>query len=177
MAPPLQVEAKDVGPGGRLGEVDEEGSILREPALRHNVPVTRYESLEHTADTGVIAFGSTREELFENAAYGLFDLMYGLESLAPEEGRTRRVTVEADGPEELLVAWLGELLFLSESEERAWCRFSIDRLVDDRLEARVAGAPFSEVELAGPPVKAITYHDLEVAETDEGWRARVVFDV
>lgn len=136
----------------------------------------RYQPLEHTADTGVVAYGRDLPELFENAAYGLFDLMYGLESLTAS-GPEERVAVSAAGVEDLLVAWLEELLFLSETEERAWCRFEVGEIEEGRLEARVEGVPFSEVELAGPPVKAVTYHDLEVTETDQGWCATVIFDV
>jgi SHS2 domain-containing protein len=37
--------------------------------------------------------------------------------------------------------------------------------------------PTKDVELTGPPIKAVTYHQLQVAETDEGWSATVYFDV
>ena len=40
-----------------------------------------YTVLSHTADTGIVAYGGTLYELFENAAYGMFDLMYDLEAL------------------------------------------------------------------------------------------------
>ena len=38
----------------------------------------RFEILDHTADIGIIAFGSTLPELFEHAAYGMCSLMFDL---------------------------------------------------------------------------------------------------
>ncbi|MBP1632769.1 MAG: Archease protein family, partial [Acidobacteria bacterium] len=39
------------------------------------------------------------------------------------------------------------------------------------------GGPSSGLELRGPPVKAVTYHDLAVEQESGGWRVRVIFDV
>lgn len=136
----------------------------------------RYEPLDHTADTGLVAHGGTLTELFENAAFGLFDLMFDIEGLETE--LEEEVALEAPGLEDLMVAWLEELLFLSETRERAWSRFRVEEMQDERLlRGRVGGIPFDRMELRGPPVKAVTYHDLEVTRTAEGWRARLIFDV
>jgi SHS2 domain-containing protein len=135
----------------------------------------RYEPLDHTADTGIVAYGAGLPELFENAAFGMFDLMFDLSEL--HTGRDHQVSVEADGLEELLVAWLEELLFRAESEGLAFLAFSVEELDEHRLSGVAKGVSSEGVELVGPPIKAVTYHDLEVTETESGWRARVIFDV
>jgi SHS2 domain-containing protein len=135
----------------------------------------RYEPLDHTADTGIVAYGANLPELFENAAFGMFDLMFDLSEL--HAGRERPVSVEAEGLEELLVAWLEELLFRAESEGLAFLAFSVEELDEHRLSGVAKGVSSEGVELVGPPIKAVTYHDLEVTETESGWRARVIFDV
>ena len=38
----------------------------------------RYEVLAHTADTGILAHGASLAEAFENAAFGMFDLVFDL---------------------------------------------------------------------------------------------------
>ena len=94
----------------------------------------RYEPLEHTADSGIIAYGADSPELFENAAFGLFDLMFDLSQL--HTGREQRVSVQAEGPEELLVAWLEELLFRAESAGLAFLAFSVEELAERTLSGR-----------------------------------------
>ena len=44
----------------------------------------RFETIEHTADTGLRVFGSTLEELFENAGLGLMTiLVQDLDAMTP----------------------------------------------------------------------------------------------
>ena len=133
-----------------------------------------YEVLSHTADTGIVAWGATRRDLFLQAAEGMFSLMY-----EPTRAPTRsvEVAVRAESIEDLLVEWLSELLYLSESKEIALESFEIRRFEDGRLEGRASGTSFDRAVLIGPPVKAVTYHQLEIQEEPDGFRARVIFDV
>ncbi len=135
----------------------------------------RYEVLDHSADAAIVAYGVTQHELFENAAYGMFDLMYDLTALRPT--RDRPAMGAGDTVEELLVAWLSELLYLSEVHRIAFCYFTVDRLEEGGVKGSAGGDPLDEVELRGPPIKAVTYHDLAVAPVPDGWWARIVFDV
>jgi SHS2 domain-containing protein len=135
----------------------------------------RYQALDHTADTGIIAFGVTAQELFENAAWGMFDLMFDLRQLDPI--RDLPVMTDGDPLEELLVNWLSELLFQAESLELALCYFTVDRLEEGGVQGSAGGVPLAEVELKGPPIKAVTYHDLAIVENPDTWWARLIFDV
>lgn len=135
----------------------------------------RYRVLDHTADTGIIAYGATLSELFEHAAYGMFDLMFDLEPVPA--GSSRRAAVTGDTPEELLVGWLAELLAIAEIDDLVFSRFGVDRLEESRVQGWAGGALAAGRELRGPPVKAVTYHDLAVVEAPDGWWARVLFDV
>lgn len=135
----------------------------------------RYEVLSHTADTGIVVHGATLPEVFEGAAFAMFDLMFGIEDL--EGGDPLRIQIVASTVEELLVDWLSLLLFEAETNDLAWCSFEVETLVGGRLAGRVSGVALAGLELAGPPIKAVTYHELAVAETPDGWSAQVVFDV
>jgi SHS2 domain-containing protein len=73
----------------------------------------------------------------------------------------------------LLAAWLDELVFLAETEGLIAERVEELTLGDTGLRALVTAR-------AGEPphfVKAVTYHRLELAEYEDGWRGRAVFDV
>ena len=135
----------------------------------------RYETIPHSADAAIIAYGATRHELFENAAFGMFDLMYDLVQLKPTHDRP--VLAGGDTYEELLVEWLSELLYVSEAQRIAFCYFTVDRLEEGGVKGSAGGTRLDEVELRGAPIKAVTYHDLAITPVPEGWWARVVFDV
>ena len=135
----------------------------------------RYEVLSHTADTGVVVHGATMTELFEHAAFAMFDLMFGIGDLRGVE--LVDVEVASTTVEELLVDWLSTLLFEAETRDLALCSFGIDTLGDGRLAGWASGIPSAELELRGAPIKAVTYHDLAIEELTEGCSARVVFDV
>ena len=132
--------------------------------------------LEHTADVGFVAFGSTREETFANAARALFDLMVDLDTIDP--GEDIPVRVEGADPESLLVNWLSELLYLHDTEGWLFRDFEIQNLRDDSLAAIARGEKLQrlrhQVKLQ---VKAITYHQLALERTPEGWRAQVYVDI
>jgi len=135
----------------------------------------RYRVFSHTADVGIVAEGATVEEAFENAAFGMFDLVFDLSGVPATEA----VEVEAAGetPGELLVAWLSALLAEAEIRGLALCRLRVEMLPGGRLRGSAAGSASAARELRGPPVKAVTYHDLAVEEVQGGWEARVIFDV
>lgn len=135
----------------------------------------RYVSTEHTADIGLVAYGDAPKEAFENAAFGLFDLMVDLSDVTETEEIGLRV--EADDTAGLLVAFLNELLFIFETRRLVLTRFEIvDWNEETNLSAKAWGAPLSTQE-PREQVKACTYHDVRVERTGEGYEAEVLLDV
>lgn len=134
-----------------------------------------YRTLSHTADTGIEVAGATLGDLFANAAYGMFDQVVDLSACTPEDEFT--VRVEAADPAELLVDLLAELITVAEIRRVIPCGFEVHGATETSVEMQVAAAPADRVEHHGPPVKAVTYHDLLVERTGAGWRARVLFDI
>ena len=137
----------------------------------------RYEPLEHTAEAGVIARGATPGEAFANAAEGMYALMLDLDGI--EEREEREVALEDESREALLVAWLLELLFLTETEELVFRRFAVDELSETRLRGHAWGERFDRERHCthNVMVKAVTYHLLEIGREDGGYRVQVLFDI
>jgi SHS2 domain-containing protein len=141
-----------------------------------NHPMGDFRVLEHTADVGFEAYGSTREETFANAARALMNLIVDLDAIEAPEA----VPIEAQGkgPENLLVNWLSEILYRYDAEGWLFRDFSIQSLADDSIHAVAQGERFDRsrhrVKLL---VKAITYHQLALERTPDGWRARVYVDI
>jgi SHS2 domain-containing protein len=137
--------------------------------------VTRgHEILEHTADVGILARGSTLEEAFASAAEGLAELMG---AWFPDQGHERPIEVRSADREALLVAWMDELLYLHEAEDVVFGGFEVYGVGDRRLRARVLVAARGDRELEDVGIKAATYHRLRVEPDGEGWLAQVYLDV
>ncbi len=131
----------------------------------------RFEEIEHTADWAFRAYGRDLSELFENAAYALF----ALEGVTHEVVTvTREVWVQGIDYESLLVNWLSELLYLQETRGETYMRFSVETLMPTALHAQIQGAASGPLNKF---VKAVTYHNLQIERTAEGWQATVVVDV
>jgi SHS2 domain-containing protein len=136
----------------------------------------QFRILEHTADVGFEAFGSTREEAFVNAARALIHLIVDLEVIDAREEVS--VQVQGTDPESLLVNWLSELLYLHDAEGWLFRDFEILNLQDDSLRAFARGEKFHPARhQAKLLVKAITYHQLTLERTLKGWRAQVYVDI
>jgi len=130
------------------------------------------EEIEHTADLAIRVRGRHLEELFVNAALGMAMLMADLKEIAPHV--ERHVELEEFDAETLLVSWLSELLWFNEESDAVFVRFEIKELTRTRLEATVwGGAAISQWK----HIKAVTFHDLEIIETSDGYEVTVIFDV
>lgn len=146
------------------------------PPVYRETMAASYRVMSHTADTGIEVRADTWAELLECAATGMCSLMYDTE--AGDEISVLPVEVVAADPESLLVDLLSELLYVSEVHDVAPIAFSIRTASPTLVAMDVTGVPAGAGSLVGPPIKAVTYHDLEVRRLDDGsWRATVVFDV
>jgi SHS2 domain-containing protein len=134
-----------------------------------------FENIEHTADKAIIAHGDTFEKMLESAAAGMFAQQVDL--TAVPKTRNWTIAAEGDSAEDLLIAWLRELLILSERENVALCDFRVWEFQEWQIKADVWGAPFSrKLKRTGAAVKAITYHNLSVKH-ERDWQGSVTFDV
>lgn len=122
----------------------------------------------------------TRDALFAEALVAFADTVTDPATVAPEE--VVGLEVEAEDAGSLMVEWLGELVY----------RFDVDGLlfreaevrVEDsgeglRLVAEARGERYDEERHPlKVPVKAVTWHGLEVREEADGsWFGHVVFDI
>ncbi|HEY8491732.1 MAG TPA: archease [Dehalococcoidia bacterium] len=135
-----------------------------------------FEILEHTADVGVVARGRSLAEAFANAAAGMFSIMTDLDRVQEHDGTD--VSVRGRDVEHLLVRWLSELLYHFETDRMLYRRFTIQRITATELEASALGERYApERHEIRTPIKAVTYHQLEVKREDGGARVRVIFDI
>lgn len=136
----------------------------------------RYEQFPHTADIGVRVFGRDLKELFENAAFAMFDIIADLEGMTGDI--VMDFELKASDNEELLVAWLDELLYNFYTRQVIFYRFRVNELAGGALRATATGRPASaNRNRLKTEIKAATYHDLKIKEAADGYSVEVVFDV
>lgn len=135
-----------------------------------------FEVFDHTADIGIVAYGSDIKELFANAALGLFSLMVDMGSL--KEDVERDVELSAVDSEALLVEWLNELIYIFDVERLAFKRFEIDELSDNSIKAKCFGEKIDpQRHRVMREIKAATYHMLQISKQNGYYSARIIFDI
>jgi len=136
----------------------------------------RFEELDHTADTGIRAYGNTQAELFVNAAAGMMSLIYkGMVDV--NQGSTVDMRVESEGTDTLLREWLGELLFLHSVKHVYPYSFKVITCSPTEFHVSVFCLPMSPyMKAAATELKAVTWHCLSVVETEGRFEATVIFD-
>jgi len=138
-----------------------------------------FEIIDHTADIGIVAYGKTKREVFINAAKGMFEIIAG-EDRDLKENFYDKIKLEAKSLEDLLIAWLNELLYISEVKLVILNKFKIKELSDGQIKAEVGGTKINHLSIRiKREVKAVTYHRLEIKKDEESglWRAQVIFDI
>ncbi len=135
-----------------------------------------YEIFEHTADLGIRVCADSPDELFADAARGLFAVMVAsVDAVRPGE----EVTFQLAGSniEELLHDWLSELLYTFYTRRLVLAEFRVQVGLTG-LSAVAQGEPLdpSRHEI-GSEVKAITWHGLKVEQLADRWQAEVIVDM
>ncbi len=130
-----------------------------------------FEELSHSADWQMRVWAKSLPALFAEAARG----MNALAGVKPSPGPRVRRDFETEAPdaESLLVAFLSELVWAAEQENLVFDTFKVV-LKDSRLNVRMTG---SQILSVNKSIKAVTYHNLQIRKTDDGFQVEIVFDV
>ena len=135
-----------------------------------------YETFEHTADLGLRVRSGDLENLFAEAARGLFSMIVPeLDTVRPEH--ERQFEIAGKERDYLLFDWLNELLYVFDTEHVLLADFDV-QLTPVGLNATARGEPFDpERHHLDHEVKAITYHGLHVEQQGNVWQAEVIVDI
>jgi SHS2 domain-containing protein len=129
-----------------------------------------YRWVDHTSELELEIAASTKQAVFEEALRAFGQLVSQDSGGEPAE---YGVTVSAKDPPALLAEWLGELVFLVETEDFVPERVSAFEFGAGSLSAFIAGRRDEPSHL----VKSVTYHSLQLRCSEGVWLARVVLDV
>lgn len=130
-----------------------------------------YEEVDHTADVALRVWGENFQTLLSQAAEGLYTLV-GVETSLNSPVETNFV-LPLSNCEDVVVDFLNELLYLLEEKRHTFSNFSFTEN-EDRLEIQATG---NKVLSQDRYIKAVTFHDLNVEESDRGLEVIITFDV
>ncbi len=131
-----------------------------------------FTEIEHTADWALKVWAPDLSLLFAQAAEGMYWLMET--TINNDEPPVERIIqIKGMDPEELLVGFLSELLYLGESEGLGFNQFEV-AFQENGLRAVARGGMIASQK---KEIKAVTYHNLEVRHTEQGVTVTIVFDV
>jgi SHS2 domain-containing protein len=130
-----------------------------------------FEEISHTADWSAHIWAEDLPSLFVEAARAMNSLSGTVAGNGPR--LTQSFGAEAPDAESLLVAFLSELLYFQEQKDLTFDKFDL-RVAGQWLKVEMEGTQIASSEKA---IKAVTYHNLRIEKTNEGFEVTIVFDV
>jgi len=130
-----------------------------------------------TADVAFIAYGKNLNELFENAALAMFEIMINTKQIKPNV--KKELKVSGNDLESLMFNWLNSLLVYVDGENLAFSNFDVE--VDEKkfnIKAICKGEKINtKKHETRTVVKAATMHLMQVIKVNTIWKARVIVDI
>ncbi len=153
-----------------MNYLDPEGIILT---------LKKFEFLDlTTSDVAFRAYGESLEEVFCNAAQAMFSIMFDL-NMVPDNEQVE-ILIEAQTEEDLLYAWLSDLLFEAEVNGYFFSSFQIDKVWSENERFHCKGKGLgseARQDLLQTLVKGVTYHQFSLKKEHDKYAATVVVDI
>lgn len=140
--------------------------------------------IEHTADKGIRAEGSSLEELFINLVYGMYYIIYDdTNKIKSKKVKDKKsLFLEEAALSDLLISWLSEINFLHQVENLFITDIDHIRISKEEnhyiLTANLTGIDSLPYKIfIKTEIKAVTYHQLKITRIRNGYTGQVIFDV
>jgi len=138
------------------------------------------QEIDHTGDIGLQVTAPSLPQLFERAALGTFRVLTDLKTVQASE--ETHVAVDGRDPEALMVRWLSELNYRHTVDRVLYDAFAVEAIEETdeglTLTATAHGEPIDPTRhTVYTEIKAVTFHGMNIRETDDGWAVQVIFDM
>ena len=133
-----------------------------------------YIELPHTADIKIRVTSESLEGLFSETATAMMTILYGRTGPGTIH---RTISIGSDSPEELMIDFLSEVLYISEVDGLVFSSFSVS-LAGNSLTATLTGEPFDPSKhRGGAEIKGVSYSGLRILKEDDAYVLDILFDV
>jgi len=132
-----------------------------------------YIILDSTSELQINVVGKSLEELFRNAVIAMFDCISPrYQKDAPQN--TYNISLTGADQELLLIDFLIEALYLSDTHDEAFFDARIESLGENHLRATIVGKKVLGFALE---IKAVTHHDAHIEKRDGLFNINILFDI
>jgi SHS2 domain-containing protein len=137
---------------------------------------TGHRILAHTADIRIEAWAPTFADCVAEAVRALVASFADVpHDIAPTGAH--QIRLEPGPADDRLVAALEEVLYLLDARGEVPVRADLQELENGGLSGTFGTVALAAVETAGAGPKAVSYGDLAIERTTDGWRCVVTVDV
>ena len=129
-----------------------------------------FEEIDHSSDGAVLVKAKTLEDLFFQAGLAMYAVM---DAQILAESCQRELKLEATDVESLLVSFLSELLTIAELENLAMCSSQLE-ISQTSLRGMLSFAPLRSWK---GNIKAVTFSEMQIRYSGDGYETVIVFDL
>lgn len=140
---------------------------------------TRFRYLDHVTDAIIEAYGSSLDEAFENSAKGLVNTMIDLEQITPDQ--EYEIVAKGYDVKSLLYDWLEKVMLGLLIDNMALSDFKV-KISENNGNYFLKGIAKGEVldlkkHHYKMEIKAVTYHEMEIKQTEDIITTRFLLDL
>ncbi len=136
----------------------------------------QFEFIEHTADLGIKVYGETLEQLFKNAALGMYNIICENFSFISPQKLYQNSFKELDY-ETLLISFLNELIYQTFVNKIVFCDFEI-KIENCKIDFTCFGEIYNKQKHGVMfELKSATFHNLKITRTSTFFECVIIFDV
>ena len=126
-----------------------------------------------------VVFGKNLKELFENAAFEIYSLIAKPDS--EKKKKPIKITVTANNTENLLMAFLKEMLHYYSVRKILLCSINVRMLTENKGHAKLTGEELGRRHNISNDIKSAKYGAangaVKIIKTRTGYKTRLIFDV
>ncbi len=135
----------------------------------------KYKLIAHTADIRLLVQANSHQELFLGALQGMASIISTAGYQTSRSTVTQTIKVKSNDPTLLLIDFLSEILTLSHVLKAVFYSAIFTILTSNQLEALILGIPVVQFD---EDIKAVTYHEAEIVQDNQGNLSTIiVFDI
>lgn len=140
---------------------------------------TRFRYLDHVTDAIIEAYGSSLDEAFENSAKGLVNTMIDLKQISPDQ--EYEIVAKGYDVKSLLYDWLEKVMLGLLIDNMALSDFKV-KISENNGNYFLKGIAKGEVldlkkHHYKMEIKAVTYHEMEIKQTEDIITTRFLLDL
>ncbi len=134
---------------------------------------------EALADVAIRSTGKNLNEVFRDTAMAICNLQTDINSLTLDI--THELVLEELTLDRLLYKFLDEIIYLKDAElffAKTVEVEIIDKIDYWRMKGKLVGCEFDyNIHQIGNDIKAITLHEFNIIEINDGWETHVIIDI